>query len=403
MKIGIIKEGKTPSDERVPLTPAQCVSLILAHPEVDVVVQPSAHRCFKDAEYESVGIKIQENLSDCDVLMGVKEVPINQLIANKTYFFFSHTIKKQPYNRVLLRAILEKNIRLIDYEVLTDEGGDRLIAFGRFAGIVGAHNGVMLYGKRTRTFDLPRMFACHDYAEAVHIYKSTPFPAMRVVLTGTGRVSQGAELVLLNMGFQHVSPKEYLSDKKFDEPIFTQLKAKHYVRRTDGEDYEKAHFYANPDKYESAFLPYAWRSDLMINGIYWDNRSPQFFSREDMRNINFRIKVIADVTCDMAPQSSIPSTLRATTIADPVFGYCPVSESEIAAYSPEGIDMMTIDNLPNELPRDASEFFGSQFIKNIFPELLKADESDIIKRATVTKNKLLTQNFVYLKDFVEKI
>ncbi len=400
MKIGIIKEGKNPPDSRVPLTPEQCASVQAAQPSLEIVVQPSPSRCYSDAEYVAAGVVLQENLSDCDVLMGVKEVPKEWLIADKTYFFFSHTIKKQPYNRALLQTILQKKIRLIDYEVLTDANDERLIAFGRFAGIVGAHNGVMLYGARTQTFHLPRMFACHDYAEAVNIYKKIAFPAMRIVLTGTGRVSQGAELVLLNMGFQHVSPKEYLSGKVFDEPIFTQLKAKHYARRKDGEPFEKAHFYAYPSEYESSFEPYFQSSDLMINGIYWDSRSPQFFTRADMKRADFRIKVIADVTCDMAPQSSIPSTLRATTIAEPVFCYQPQTEMEIPAYSPDGIDMMTIDNLPNELPRDASEFFGNQFIKNILGELMQAEHSDVIERATVTKNGNLTKKFDYLTDFV---
>lgn len=398
MKIGIIREGKNPPDARVPLIPQQC-RYIRKHFPVEIVVEPSDKRIFEDSEYEKLNIPMSDDLSECDVLMGVKEVPIEQLIPNKTYFFFSHTIKKQVYNRDLLRAILDKNIRLIDYEVLTDENRKRLIAFGRFAGMVGAHNALWTYSKRTGTFELPRMKDYHDYAAAKADYKRLALPNLKIVLTGTGRVGRGAADVLKDMGIKRVSPKEFLQND-FDHAVFTQLACEDYAKRKDGKAFQRKDFYAHPEAYTSKFEPYTRVSDIMINGIFWDNNAPAFFSSEAMQRADFNIKVIADVTCDIAPVSSIPSTLRASTIDDPVFGYDPQSNKETAAFQNDKIDMMTIDNLPNELARDASQAFGKQFIEKVLPELLKP-ESEVIKRATVTQKGELGEYFQYLEDYVK--
>ncbi len=399
MKIGVIREGKVPPDSRVPLTPEQCARLNKSG-KVQIVVQPSPNRCFKDEDYQKLGIPFQDDLTDCDVLMGVKEVPIDQLIPNKTYFFFSHTIKKQPYNRDLLLAILEKNIRLLDYEVLTNKKGQRLIAFGKFAGMVGAHNGVMTYGNRTGEFDLKRMKDCHDYAEAKELYKKLDLPPMKIVLTGTGRVANGAAQVLKDMGIEKVSADDFL-ENEFQHAVFTQLDCIDYATHKNGAAFDLHDFFQNPQNYESIFEPYTQVSDLMINGIYWDNKAPAFFTKEEMKESDFRIKVIADVTCDIAPVASIPSTLRASTIANPVFGYDPVAEAEAIPYQKNVVDMMTVDNLPNELPRDASQAFGEQFIEHIFQELLEQKEGGVIERASVTEHGDLGKHFEYLRDYVE--
>lgn len=398
MKIGVIREGKVPPDSRVPLTPEQCVHLNKSG-KVEIVVQPSPNRCFKDDDYQKAGITLQEDLQDCDVLMGVKEVPIHQLIPNKTYFFFSHTIKKQSYNRNLLLAILEKNIRLIDYEVLTNEKGQRLIAFGKFAGMVGAHNGIMTYGKRTGLYDLRRMKDCHDYAEAKTIYQELDLPPMKIVLTGMGRVANGAAQVLKDMGIEQVTPENFL-ENEFQHAVFTQLDCKDYAAHREGNLFDLQDFFQNPQNYESIFQPFSQASDLMINGIYWDNQAPAFFTKEEMKTEDFKIKVIADVTCDIAPVASIPSTLKASTIANPIFGYDPNLEQEALPFQKGVIDMMTIDNLPNELPRDASTAFGEQFIEYIFTELLEQKVGGIIDRASVTKKGDLGKYFEYLRDYV---
>ncbi|MBP6810406.1 MAG: alanine dehydrogenase, partial [Saprospiraceae bacterium] len=327
VKIGIIREGKTPPDARSPLTPEQCAEAQVELP-VRIVVEPSPLRCFKDEEFVKHGIHLQEDLSDCDILLGVKEVPIDKLIPGKTYLFFSHTIKKQAYNRPLLLAILEKNIRLIDYEVLTDEKGERLIAFGFYAGIVGAHNGLWTWGKRTGAFSLPRLCESHDYAEVLEVYEQLQLPPLRIVLTGGGRVSSGAAKNLRDMGIEQVSPQEFL-ENQFDTAVFTQLKAEDYVVHRAGKPFDKSHFYAHGDEYVSTFNRFWPLTDIFINGIFYDKKAPMFFTLEDMQRPDFRPKVIADITCDLMPASSVPSTIRATKIADPVYGFDPVSGIEI--------------------------------------------------------------------------
>lgn len=399
MKIGIICEGKVPPDIRVPLNPAQCANIMERLP-VSIVVEPSALRCFRDDEYEAAGIPLTTYLLDCDVLMGVKEVPVDRLIPGKTYCFFSHTIKKQPYNRKLLQAVLAKNIRLIDYEVMTDDKGQRVVAFGYFAGMVGAYNGIMTYGRRTGLFQLKRLYECHDYSEAEAQYASIQFPPMRIVLSGTGRVSSGAVQVLTDMGIRQVSPGEYLTHT-YSEPVFTQISCLDYAARRDRHAFSRADFYSHPEAFESAFAPYARVSDIFINGIFWDKRAPAFFTKEDMRRADFNIRVIADITCDIAPNASIPSTIQASTIANPIFGYDPFLEHEASPHQDHVIDMMTIDNLPSELPRDASTAFGEMLIKHLIPELMKP-ESAMLERATIAANGRLTPGFAYLQDYVEE-
>ncbi len=397
MKIGIIKEGKVPPDSRVPLTPEQCLYLTDKF-DLDITVEPFAGRCYPDREYRDAGIRLSRDLSGCDFLMGVKEVPVEQLIPEKTYFFFSHTIKKQPHNRQLLRAILERHIRLIDYEVLTDDHGRRVIAFGRFAGMVGAHNALWTYGQRTGAFALKRMKDCHDYAEAKALYQPLQWPPVRIVLTGTGRVGSGAADVLRDMNIRQVPPQDFLR-QDYEEAVFTQLRVHHYIARQDEQPFATRDYYENPTGYKSTFYNFYRRADIMINGIYWDRRAPAFFSKAEMRQPDFRIQVIADVTCDIAPESSIPSTLRPSTIDDPVYGYDPVAEEETAPFQENAIDIMAIDNLPNELPRDASNAFGEQFIEHVLPELFK-EESPMIERATVAEKGKLTPAFIYLEDYV---
>lgn len=399
IKIGIIREGKVPPDARAPLTPEQCAEAQVELP-VEIVVQPSPIRCFRDEEFERLHIKLQADLSDCEILLGVKEVPLDQLIPGKTYLFFSHTIKKQAYNRGLLQAVLDKKIRLIDYEALTNERGERLIAFGFYAGIVGAHNALWTWAQRSGKFALPRLRDCHDYAEALEIYRETILPPVRIALTGGGRVASGAVKNLKDMGIRQVSPQEFL-EQDFDEAVFTQLHAEQYVARKDGAPFDKAHFYSDGEEYCSIFAPYAKKADIFINGIYFNKKSPAFFTTEDTRRSDFRIQVIADITCDIMPHSSVPCTIRPSKIADPVFGFSRITGEETAPFQPDSIDIMAIDNLPSELPRDASAFFGRQLLEKILPELVKGKQSPAILRGMITENGDLTEPFRYLDDYVQ--
>jgi len=398
MKIGIIKEGKNPPDSRVVLTPDQCVQIERDF-GVEIVVQESENRCFSNDTYSQKGVKLVKNVEDCDMLIGVKEVPIHQLIPNKTYSFFSHTIKAQPYNRDLLKAIVDKNIHLIDYEVLTNDHGQRVIAFGRFAGMVGAHNGLMTLGMRTKLFQLDRMTSFDRYKDAIEQYKSINFPNVKVVVSGNGRVANGACEVLNDMGFTKVAPRDYIHES-FSFPAYTQLPCEEYVESKDGSAFDKQKFYQNPDSYKIKFAEYSKVSDVFINGIYWDPKAPAFFTAEEMKSDNFKIRVIADVTCDIAPEASIPSTLRPSTIADPIYGYDPESESESAPFSDTSIDIMAVDNLPNELPKDASESFGEQFIEHVLPNLIEGFDHPMIQRASIAKKKDLGAHFEYLRAYL---
>lgn len=398
LKIGIIREGKVPTDKRVPLSPVQARQVKEQYPQVHLVVQHSPIRCYTDAEYASEGIEVVPNVSDCDVIFGVKEIPLEMLPAGKTCFFFSHTIKKQPYNRKLLQAVLAKKIRLVDYETLTDSSGRRIIAFGRWAGIVGAYNGIWTYGQRFNLFHLRRAHECFDLEDLKTEFAKVKLPPVKIALTGGGRVAKGALEVLLGMGIRKVTPAAFLTER-FQEPVFTQLNSRDYNRRTDGADFSRDEFFKYPERYESAFGPFACQADILLAAAYWDPRAPALFSRKEMTRPEFAIQVIADITCDI--EGSIPSTKKASTIADPVYDFNPEDDRIEAAFSDEGnISVMAIDNLPCELPRDASTNFGEQLLQNVLPCLLGTDPNDVIGRATIAENGQLTKKFDYLTDYV---
>ncbi|MBB4077783.1 alanine dehydrogenase [Lewinella aquimaris] len=393
--IAVIREEKQPTDARAPLSPKQVAKLIQAG--YDIVVQPSPHRCFTDEEYRALNVPLQEDISDRQLLLGIKEVPIDRLIPEKTYCNFAHVAKFQPYNQALLRALLDKKITHVDYEYLTDEQGKRLIAFGYWAGMVGAHNGLWAYGNRTGAYSLPRLRDLYDYSVAKEVYAKLELPAtLRVVLTGTGRVGAGAARVLTDAGLTRVTPDEFLGGTT--GAVFTQLPVERYVSHPSGKAVKRKHFYAHSEEYKSAFAPYTERADIFVNGIFWDGKAPAFFTAEAMLEPAFRIRTIADVTCDIAPAASVPSTLKASTIADPVFGYDPATRAETEPYRDGSIDVMSIDNLPSELPRDASKAFGKILIERILPEFDRT-ESEILRRATITHYGQLGEEFKYLKDF----
>lgn len=396
MRLGIIRETKTPPDSRVLFTPKQCS--ILKSKGLEVLVQPSESRCYLDSEYEAEGIVLQEDLSDCDILFGVKEVKIDALIPNKTYFFFSHTIKKQSYNKKLLQEVIKKKIHLVDYETLKNEQGARVIAFGRWAGIVGAHNGIRTWGLRTGKFELTPMNQSHNFSKVQEAYPQIDLGNAKIVLTGTGRVANGSAEVLDLMKIRRVSSVDFLT-QQFNEAVYCQLETEEMFGKGENDTFDTG-FYSDPSGYHSLFKPYTQVADIMINGIYWDSNGPAFFSKEDMKDADFNIKVIADITCDIAPDSSVPSTLKATTIQEPIFGYDVLLEIETEPFKNGVVDVMSVDNLPNELPRDASKDFGEQFLQNVLPELIKVDSDMIYKASITTKNGILNKPYLYLTDYI---
>lgn len=394
--IALIREGKTPPDNRVAFSPEQCLWLHNSYPELEIIVQPSPTRCYSDDEYRKAGIKVTEDISAADILIGVKEVPKEQLVSGKKYLFFAHVIKKQPHNREMLKEIIRKKIALIDYECLVWENGERVLGFGHFAGIVGAHNAFLTYGKRYRLFNLKPANRCRDYHELLEQYKKIKLPPIKIAVTGTGRAARGVYELLDKLNIRMVSIQNYLT-KNFDEPVYVVLNTSQLYERKNGKPFKREDFHKHSDQYDSAFLPFTKVTDLFINAIFWDPRTPPFFTKKDMRSRDFKIKVIADITCDV--NGSVPATIRDTSIENPVFGYNPVTEQEEAPHQPQVIDIMAVSNLPNELPREASSEFGNKLIEYVMEELLKP-KSDIIDRATITKGGKLTERFSYLSDYI---
>ncbi len=398
MKIGIIREGKIPADHRTPFTPEILHEIQKrVGDSLSICVETSAFRCYTDEEYLEQGIEVVSDLSKADVLFGVKEVPIDQLIPGKTYFFFSHTIKKQPRNKSLLQAILAKSIRLIDYELLKNPQEERVVAFGRWAGVVGAYNAFWTYGKKTGLYELRRAATCKNLEDLKVELRKVVLPPIKIIVTGSGRVGKGVLEILEILGVREVEPQEFLSDD-FEEAVFTCLSSADYLRRKSDGGYERAHFYANPEAYESQFLPFAQAGEILIAAAFWDPKAPRLFELEAIRSPKFSISVIADITCDI--NGSIPTTRRASTILDPVYDVDRDSMQELPPFGKQhSISVMAIDNLPCELPRESSTEFARQLREWVVPELGK-DISPILEKATIARDGDLTLEFMYLSDYV---
>ena len=398
MKFGIIKERKNPPDRRVVFSPQKLQEFQQQFPEATIVVESSDIRVFSDEAYAKAGFEITNDLSDCDVLIGVKEVPIAALIPNKKYFFFSHTIKKQPYNRELLYAILEKNITLYDHEVITDNKGNRLIGFGRYAGLVGAYNGFRALGIKEDTFSLPKAESLADLPALIDQLKAIKLPAIKILLTGSGKVARGAKEILDAINIRAVTISEYLT-ASYHEPVYCTIDVLDYNKRKDGQELTNSDFYNNPSAYVSNFMRFAEVTDYFIAGHFFGEGSPYLFTREDAKSDEFNIHLVADISCDI--DGPVASTLRASTIADPIYGYDPETASEVAYTSPGAITVMAVDNLPCELPKDASDGFGDLFLTHVIPAFFNGDKDGILDRAAMTNAHQLRPRYEYLQNYVE--
>jgi saccharopine dehydrogenase (NAD+, L-lysine-forming) len=400
MKIGLLREGKVPPDERVALTPEQCVEFMERWPDVELVVQQSEVRRIKAYEYTEVGVKVVSDVSDCDVLIGVKEVNAEDLIEGKTFLFFSHTYKQQPYNAKLLAAILEKKVSLIDYEVLTKPDGRRIIGFGRWAGIVGAFNGLRAWGLREKDYTLPRAIDGKDLNEMIEAVKSTEMPkGLKIVLTGFGRVGKGAAELLNAVGIREVSKDAFLENEFADGPVYCHLGLGDYNEKKNGGEFDREVFKADPSGFQSCFLKYAKAADIYIAGHYYSEGSPYIITREDFRAEGLRLKVVADVSCDI--DGPVACTLRPSTVASPVYGYDLVTETECAFNDEGAITVMAIDNLPCELPRDASKGFGRGMLDHVIPLLIEGDKDGVLAGARETGlDGELCEKYQYLEEYV---
>ena len=398
MKFGIIKERKNPPDRRVVFSPKKLQQFQQKYPTAAIVVESSAIRVFSDEQYKNVGIDVVENVSDCDVLFGVKEVPIDALIPNKKYFFFSHTIKKQPYNRDLLKAILHKNIQLFDHETIVKENGARLIGFGRYAGIVGAYNGFRAIGLANETFNLPKAETLDSQQELISELKTINLKKIKILLTGNGKVAYGAKEMLDAMQIREVSVNEYL-ENTYSETVYCLADVLDYNKRTDGKVVDNFDFYEHPEAYEANFMRFAKVTDFFIAGHFYGDGAPYLYTREDAKSNDFQIKYVADISCDI--NGPVASTIRSSTIADPIYGYNPQTEKEVNFKDKDAIVVMAVDNLPCELPKDASEGFGEMFLENVIPAFFNNDKDGVLQRAKMTENGKLTPRFSYLQDYVD--
>ena len=398
--IGIVRESRN-DENRTPLVPEHIKKYKESNPNINFIIQPSNSRCFSDEEYELCGAKINENLNECSIIFGVKEIDPNILINNRTYLFFSHTFKinKQQKNiekhkKDLLLSILNKKITLIDYENIRGKNGTRCLGFGRFAGIVGCYNTLNLLLKVLGKQSLASAYKINDYERLVLNLKNLYFPKTKILVTGDGRVAKGV-IELLNLtNIKAVSKKDFL-EKKFDQPIFCNLETKDYVTNNSSTNFNLEHFINNPQDYSSSALQYLKETNILISAHYWDPSSPKIFENEDLKVLQ-NLKIVGDITCDI--NGSVPTTIRSTTIEEPNYWIERYTLKEIDENN-DGIAVMAVDNLPSELPRDSSTEFSEGIINEVLPFLLKEDDGRILN-GTITTDGSFLEKYNYLNDYI---
>ena len=405
--LAVLAEARI-DENRAPFSPTQISNMLNNFSNLKIIVQPSKKRCFKDKDYLKAGAQITDNLSSADIIFGVKEVDISTIIKNKTYLFFSHTSKVHQhigqvikdkaiiYKKELLKEVIKKNITLIDYENIRDTSGEgyRYLGFGRFAGIIGAYNTLNLYLKLNNKQQLPRAFEINNYEQVKKLINKQNFNKLKILLTGSGRASKGAIELLKHANIRHVSINDYLNNK-YDEAVFCNISAKKHIERKDGKDSSYQDFILNPHEYNFKVKNYLFDTDIFIACHYWDPKFPKLFSSKQINEFK-NLKIIGDVTCDI--NGSVPTTIRSTSISKPYYSINTDSMKEIKLGN-KGIAVMAVDNLPSELPRDASEEFGSSVISEVLHYLINKDDGRI-NRATTASNGKFFKNFTYLSDFI---
>ena len=400
MKIGLIKETKQPVDNRVALSPEQVAQLNHEYPDSEIVVQSSDIRAFSDEEYLKAGVKVVNDVSDCDVLFGIKEAKISSLISDKHYFFFGHIAKMQEYNRPLLQAFLQKGITFSDYEYLVDDDNNRLCAFGWWAGVVGVYYTLRGYGLKVNAFELPKPDIKFTLDQLIQNLKGVSLPKVKILVTGNGRVSRGAQHVLQSIGAIRLQDDEFLNDNQVEGLSYCVANVDKLVCKKDGSKFERKDFSENPQTYKSNFMRWARHTDILISAHYWAPDAPVYLSKEELRSKENRIVMIGDVTCDI--MGSIKSTIRPSTHAEPYYDYNPeTGEEEPLFRNSQNITVMAVDTCPNALPMDASKYFGDMLIPHVFRPLLERKESKVIDGATIVKSGAITSRFSYLSKFAQ--
>jgi len=397
MKIGILRETRRWNDRRVAITPETAALIKENYPHVALCVQSSRVRVHSDYEYLEVGVPVVEDVSDCDILIGVKEVEPQTMIEGKTYIMFAHVAKQQGYNQPFFKEMARKKITLIDYEYFTDLEKNRVVAFGFWAGVVGAYYAFKGIAQRFGKVELPGPEACRDFQELHQQLKQFTMPTLKIVVTGGGRVAAGALEIIRELGIQEVRPWDFQS-RTYKNAVFTRLDPEDYAQKNDG-TFNLKEFYDDPSEYESKFQPYLEVADVFIACHFWNSHSPVFFTREQLKDEKFRISLIADISCDL--EGPIPTTIRTSSIEEPFYDVDPDDLTEEQPFSdPGNVTVMAVDNLPTALPLDASRTFARELYTYVFPSLFGDDNDQIIERATILRSGTLTSRFSYLREFL---
>lgn len=432
--IGIRREDKNPWERRVPLIPVQARELIQKH-DLEIWLQPSSTRVFRDEDFVQEGVKIEENLSPCSIFLAIKEIPVNFFQRGKIYLFFSHTTKGQPHNMAMLKRMKELDCTLIDYEKIVDEKGRRLLFFGKQAGQAGMIDTFWALGqkllreiKENPFSQIKQAFKYSSLVEAKEeikkigwrIYNEGFHPSLVPLFcgfTGYGHVSQGAQEIFNLFPYEEITPEKMISFIKEKNYTSNKLykvvfKEQHMVKPVSPKDnFILQDYYQNPQKYRSVFESYLPYLTVLVNCIYWEPKYPKFVTKKFLKKLyeddsSPRLRVIGDISCDI--QGAVECTVKATNPENPVFTYDPLREKAIDGFEGRGVVVMAVDNLPAEISLESSISF-SQAFKLLVPAIAAADYSrdfakcslpNAVKKAVILYRGKFTSNYQYMKKFL---
>ncbi len=433
--IGIRRETKDDLERRAPISPDQVKELVEKN-NLKVIVQPASQRKYTDEQYRNAGAILQEDLSECNIIFGVKEVPIPDLIPNKPFVFFSHTIKGQQYNMPLLKSILDQNITLIDYEPVTNEQGKRIIFFGRFAGIAGMIDSLWILGQRLKYegYNTPfeRIKQAVEYETLEEAENEISAVGKEIAenglpdeltplitgFTGRGNVSKGAQKIYELLPVEKISPGELIdlveSGNYSNRKVYScEFYSPDLYCRKDGAEFNREDFYKHPDLYKSQFEKYIPYLTVLINGIYWEPEfdrlvTKQFITESYKQNKKLSLKVIGDITCDIA--GSIELTQKATRYDNPCYVFNPEDQKIYDGWEGSGPVILAVDKLPTEIPREATTSFGAALLPFV-PKLAgtdfskEFDELDLpeeFRGAVIAHRGKLTPKYEYLYEHISR-
>lgn len=397
LNIGITRERENGYPSLTPFTPTQCKTIESNH-DIKFTIQPSNDRCFSNDEYKDLGIKLDDNLNNCPYIFGIRDIELNNVLKDKTYFLNSNIQKQASSQKSFLQSQVVHNNSLIEYDLILDQQKKKLAATGKYQGIVGAHNVILAIGQKSKSFQLPRIISLDNLEDLAKTYEHVKLPALKIAILGIGPIQSGVIEVMKALKIKEISPELFVL-REFPDSVYTQLNEFYIAKRQDGESFTMNHFYENAETFESDFGHFMNTTDVLINCIEGDIKIPSLFDLKSIQSEEFRLKYIADLSKTRDYESPIPCASTKCTYDNPVAYYDKETLDFCAADGENVLSIICSECHSNEFAKEASEDIGTQLLDNVIPSFF-SEKRLAIDNATIVKDGKLTEKYSYLEAYM---